>query len=206
MIQVDLDVRVGAFSVTSRFEGAGVIALFGPSGCGKSLTIKAIAGLLDHGGTVALGGEALTGAPEARGVGYVPQHDSLFPFLDVAGNVAFSGADPGPWLERVGASHLRDRRVGSLSGGERQRVALARALSAEPRLLLLDEPFASMDRATAASMMATIAELGIPTLVVSHDEGLVGPRAQSRVRFSVRSDRAGLQSRGELDTGGVESP
>ena len=112
------------------------------------------------------------------------QDYALFPHLTVARNVAYgprargrSRADAeaatARALDRLGLSRLRGRSVGGLSGGERQRVALARAIASEPRVLLLDEPFASLDvgarRAVRSELMAVLAECGLPTVLVTHD-------------------------------------
>jgi molybdate transport system ATP-binding protein len=183
----------GAFplDVELRLE-RGILVLFGPSGAGKSLTLRALAGLLPvQAGFVRVGGTALYDAERRvdapahqRRIGYVPQHHALFPFCDAAANVGFGL----PWrerrpgsprvralLEEVGIPHLARARPESLSGGERQRVALARALAVEPRLLLLDEPFASIDRAGRSALWATLRAVlerrGTPAVLVTHDAG-----------------------------------
>jgi ABC-type sulfate/molybdate transport systems ATPase subunit len=117
-----------------------------------------------------------------RRIGYVPQHHSLFPFGDVFENVAFGlprserrrdNARIRGLLEELGLGHLGRARPESLSGGERQRVALARALAVGPRLLLLDEPFASIDREGRAALRSVLRESldrhGIPAVFVTHD-------------------------------------
>src|SRR5262249_8351464 len=148
--------------------------LFGPSGVGKTLALQALAGLLPGvRGHVRVAGEVLLDTSRrvdvpahARRIGYVPQQHALVPFLDVAGNVAFGLPPPerrGPrvtaLLDELGLRALASARPGSLSGGERQRVALGRALAVEPRLLLLDEPFASIDeegRAVLYKLVRTV--------------------------------------------------
>jgi molybdate transport system ATP-binding protein len=194
-LEARLTVRVGdrarPFSVEVELDlAAGTLVLFGPSGAGKSLTLMALAGLLRPvAGFLRVGGETVFDAerrifvpPERRRIGYVPQHDALFPFLDVADNVAFGlrRADRRrdhprvvALLEQLGLEALADRRPESLSGGERQRVALARALAVEPRLLLLDEPFASIDEEGRATLRRALREAlsahRTPAVLVTHD-------------------------------------
>lgn len=168
----------------------GVLVLFGPSGSGKSLTLQALAGLIKpQRGFVRVGGETLYDSDRRidvpthkRRLGYVPQHHSLFPFCSVARNVSFGlprreRRDDHPrvvqLLDELGLAHLAGARPASLSGGERQRVALARALAVRPRLVLLDEPFSSIDRegrgALHAVVRATLDHHAIPAVFVTHD-------------------------------------
>jgi molybdate transport system ATP-binding protein len=166
---------------------SGVLVLFGPSGVGKTLTLQALAGLLPGvRGHLRVGGEVLLDsargvvvAAEARRIGYVPQQHALFPFLDVAGNVAFGlpraerrGPKVSALLDELGLTELASARPGSLSGGERQRVALGRALAVEPRLLLLDEPFASIDDEGRAALQkllrGAIDRRAVPAVLVTH--------------------------------------
>ena len=174
-----------AFDTPAR----GVTALFGASGAGKTTIVNAIAGLLrPQRGHVRLGGidllDTATGVDvpiEERGVGYVFQDARLFPHLTVDGNLRF-GDRRNRRRPRViahddvvallGIGHLLARRPGALSGGERQRVALGRALLAQPRLLLLDEPLASLDGARRAEILPYLErlrdEVGLPIVYVSH--------------------------------------
>ncbi len=168
----------------------GVLVLFGPSGAGKSLTLQALAGLVQpERGYLRVGGETLYDSEQRidvpthkRRIGYVPQHNSLFPFCSVVRNVSFGlprreRSDDHPYvcelLDELGIAHLADARPPSLSGGERQRVALARALAVRPRLLLLDEPFSALDRdgrdALRATLRATLDHHKIPAVFVTHD-------------------------------------
>jgi len=168
----------------------GVLVLFGPSGAGKSLTLQALAGLVDaERGFVRVGGEVLYDSERRidvpahrRRIGYVPQHNSLFPFCSVARNVSFGlprrdRRDDHPYvrqlLDELGIAHLADAMPPSLSGGERQRVALARALAVRPRLVLLDEPFSALDRegrgALRDAVRATLDHHGTPAVFVTHD-------------------------------------
>ncbi len=163
-----------------------IVALLGPSGSGKSTLLRVVAGLeRPAAGRVRIDGVDVTGlAPHRRGVGLVFQDDLLFPHLDVAGNVAFGlrmagllraarAARVDELLALVGLEGFGRRRVGALSGGEAQRVALARALAPAPRVLLLDEPFAALDRALHDRLVddvrALLVGLGTTALHVTHD-------------------------------------
>ena len=165
----------------------GLTAVFGPSGAGKSTVIAAVAGLLrpDH-CRIVLDGAVLADtdsgtwvAPEARRTGMVFQDARLFPHMSVATNLRYGlrRAPPGPIafgevVSLLGIGALLDRRPHTLSGGERQRVAIGRALLAQPRLLLMDEPLASLDAARKAEIMPYLAAiktgLGLPVLYVTH--------------------------------------
>lgn len=161
-----LEARRGAFALAAELEAAAgaVTAVVGPSGAGKTTLVRLVAGADRlHGGRIVLAGEVLDDPaedrfvpPALRGVGWLPQGRSLFPHLDVVSNIAFglrarglarrdARARAAAWLERVGLSGRGDAPVATLSGGEARRVALARALAVEPRLVLLDEPFAGLD-------------------------------------------------------------
>lgn len=163
-----------------------VVALLGPSGAGKTTLLRGIAGLIPGRGAVrAHGQEVGTLAPEARGIVYLHQTPRLFPHLNVIDNVAFPMRLRGiaraaartratELLERVHLVTLSRRPIAGLSGGERQRVALARAMAADPRVLLLDEPFAALDPSLRSELRATLEallleETGPATLLVTHD-------------------------------------
>ncbi|HIF62935.1 MAG TPA: ATP-binding cassette domain-containing protein [Deltaproteobacteria bacterium] len=178
-----------SFSVKVNFKlESGVLALFGPSGVGKTLTLRALAGLeRPASGHIAFNGNTVFDSRQKlwvpawrRRVGWMPQHNALFPFKSVRANVAFglpAGEREGPrvaeLLEELTIEHLAQASPGSLSGGERKRVALARALAVEPEILLLDEPFASIDRDGRDELLAllqgTLARRSVPAVIVTHD-------------------------------------
>ena len=189
-LRVEVKHRRDAFELSATFEaGAGVTALFGPSGSGKTTLLDLIAGLeRPASGRIVIDGETLvdtsTGAwvpSHRRRVGYVFQDSRLFPHLSVRRNLGYGerfagrrGEAPqqGRIVDLLGLGALLDRQPGTLSGGERQRVAIGRALLASPRLLLLDEPMASVDVARRAEILPYLArvreEAGIPIVYVSH--------------------------------------
>jgi molybdate transport system ATP-binding protein len=160
------------------------IALVGSSGSGKTTALRILAGLESRAeGEVRFGGEVWQGEgraavpPWERGVGWVPQHDLLFPHLSVRDNLGFAGANGDELAEVAGAMHLHsllDRRPRKLSGGERQRVALGRALLSRPRLLLLDEPYSALDRSLRTGIQDWVREWAVshdvPTVLVTHDD------------------------------------
>lgn len=169
---------------------AGVTGVFGPSGAGKSSLLEVVAGLRTPArGQLRLGERVLFDTerglrlpPEQRGVGYVPQEGLLFPHWSaranlLAGRRRAEQAERGPSFDEVvdllGLRELLDKPVGRLSGGERQRVALGRALCSGPDLLLLDEPFASLDLRLRRRLLGLLVrvrdELRLPMLFVSHD-------------------------------------
>jgi len=170
------------FRLELALELDGVVALVGPSGAGKSSVLAVIAGIVrPPAGRVALDDEiwldserAINLAPDRRRVGLVFQEYALFPHMTVRQNVAYGGRERvDELLERFDLQRLAGARPPALSGGERQRVALARALSRDPGVLLLDEPLASLDSRTRATVRAELATLlpalGLPTLIVTHD-------------------------------------
>lgn len=162
-----------------------IVALLGPSGCGKTTLLRVIAGLQPHAGEVRWQSQPVAAVPaHRRGFGLVFQDQALFPHLDVARNVAFGlrmqawGAAArarrvGELLELVGLSGFNRRPVDALSGGEAQRVALARALAPRPRLLMLDEPLAGLDRPLREQLLADLPRilrsLRQTALFVTHD-------------------------------------
>ncbi|MEM1196609.1 MAG: ABC transporter ATP-binding protein [Pseudomonadota bacterium] len=165
-----------------------ITCLLGASGCGKSTLLGLAAGMLSiQTGRVALDGETLAEpghnpAPEKRPVGLVFQDGALFPHMTLAQNIAFGlvaerGApDTGEietWLARVGLGGLGDRYPHQLSGGQQQRAALARAMAPGPDVLLMDEPFASVDivlrRALRRECRILLREAGTTTILVTHD-------------------------------------
>lgn len=168
--------------------GAGeILALVGPSGAGKSSLLRVIAGLLrPASGRVLCGGQTWLDTNQGvclsarrRRVGFVFQHHALFPHLTALENVleAMEGPDrlarARRWLERVHLGGLEGRKPSQMSGGQQQRVGVARALAREPEVLLLDEPFSSVDRVTREKLHLELAELlqglAIPVLLVTHD-------------------------------------
>jgi iron(III) transport system ATP-binding protein len=164
-------------------EHGELVALLGPSGSGKTTLLRVIAGFEQPDqGTVAIGGRPVVGPgtwvePEQRHVGMVFQDGALFPHLTVAANVAFGHPREGrveDCLELVGLAHRGRSYPHELSGGEAQRVALARALATEPEVVLLDEPFASLDAGLRdrlrEQVVAILREAGASALLVTHDQ------------------------------------
>src|SRR5215831_9330082 len=184
---------LGSFGLDVAFEVPmrGITALFGPSGSGKTTILRCVAGLNRLPGFLSVGGavwqDDSTGKslePHERPVGYVFQEASLFAHLSVGGNLRYGyrravrgGAKEEIRFDEVvdllSIGHLLDRATGALSGGERQRVALGRTLLAQPRLLLMDEPLAALDRMSKEDILPYFetlhASLSIPVLYVSHD-------------------------------------
>ena len=194
-LAIDLGPRTLRASLRSR---SAAIALIGPSGAGKSTLLRAIAGVERRArGTIAFDGTPWqdgAGAfvsPWLRRVGWVPQDGMLFPHLSVRENLAYAArVDVAPIASMLDVDHLLDRRPRHLSGGERQRVALGRALAAGPRLLLLDEPFAALDRPLRAQLGAAVAAWSrahaIPLVVVTHDPADVAVLADES--WEIRGD------------------
>jgi molybdate transport system ATP-binding protein len=188
MIEVEIAKRLGSFALDARFAAAesGIVALFGRSGAGKTSIVNALAGLLrPDRGRIAVAGEALFDSargidlpPERRRVGYVFQDGLLFPHYSVRRNLLYGrrSGDASVGFDQVvsllGLEMLLERKPDALSGGEKQRVALGRALLAEPRLLLMDEPLASLDPGRKAEILPFIErmrdEFRIPIVYVTH--------------------------------------
>ena len=180
---VDVSVRRGDCLVAGVFAGdERSVALFGRSGAGKTTVLDMIAGLVrPDRGHVRVDGETLFDdaaridvKPEQRRIGYVFQEARLFPHMSVRANLCYGAPDrdlsPVAFL---GLDPLLDRRPRTLSGGEARRVAIGRALLARPRLLLLDEPTASLDRARADDVLAAVEQVRdharVPLILVTHD-------------------------------------
>ena len=182
----DLPVLVG---VDLEVAQASTTAVLGPSGCGKTTLLRLVAGFLrPDAGVIRLGGELVadpsTSVPTARRrVGYVAQEGALFPHLDVTRNITFgldrsarrSGRRVEELLELVGLpAGVAHRYPHELSGGQQQRVAVARALAPEPRVVLLDEPFSSLDAGlraeTGRAVIHALQASGATAILVTHDQ------------------------------------
>jgi ABC-type sulfate/molybdate transport systems ATPase subunit len=194
VLSVAIRKELAGFTLDIMFTvPCGLTVLFGPSGAGKSLTLQSIAGLfplsearIELGGTVWHDSErGLYLPPQSRHIGYVPQHYALFPHLTVEQNIAFGlkvhdrqgrkkrKQRVSELLELMQLHGLERRRPAQLSGGQQQRVALARALARDPALLLLDEPFSSLDAAVRETlreeMRALHKRVHVPIVLVMHD-------------------------------------
>jgi molybdate transport system ATP-binding protein len=188
MIAARFQGRLGDFrlDVTIEAPASGVTVLFGPSGSGKTSVLRCLAGLTRVGGRLSVGREVWQDGgrfvpPHRRRVGYVFQDAALFEHLTVKENLLYgrrrAGLGVDAEFERIvavlGLEGLLARGAGRLSGGERQRVAIGRALLSAPRLLLMDEPLASLDAARKAEVIPYIetlcSEAGMPIFYVTHD-------------------------------------
>ena len=204
-LAVRLHSRLGNFEISAEFEaGAGVTALFGHSGSGKTSILKMIAGLVrPQSGFVRTGGRTLFDseagtdlAPPKRRIGMVFQDARLFPHMSVARNLTYGrwagkrgdGADLERITELLGIGALMSRYPATLSGGEMQRVAIGRALLADPALLLMDEPLASLDQARKREILPYLEEVrdetGLPIVYVSHEVDEVARLADTLVLLS----------------------
>jgi iron(III) transport system ATP-binding protein len=174
LADVDLDVADGSMT-----------AILGASGSGKTTLLRLVAGFEDiDAGTITIGGRVVDDThrrirSQHRGVGFVPQEAALFPHLTVRGNIGFGVArrDRGrvtELIDLVGLGGMDRRFPHQLSGGQQQRVALARALAIRPRVVLLDEPFSSLDAALRVGLRRDVArilaETGTTTIIVTHDQ------------------------------------
>lgn len=191
MLSVQVEKHLGEFALEVAFTSESrATALFGPSGAGKTSLINMIAGLLrPDRGRVEIDGEVLFDSAAQidvpawrRRMGYVFQEGRLFPHFTVRHNLEYGRwvgghkSDPAAFkhvVELLDIGHLLDRRPGKLSGGERQRIAVGRALLMQPRLLLLDEPLASLDSARKRDILPYLERLRdearVPMIYVSHN-------------------------------------
>jgi iron(III) transport system ATP-binding protein len=179
--------------VTLHVPHGSFTTVLGPSGCGKTTLLRLIAGfLVPESGRIAFGDTKVAGdgvrplAPQARRVGYVPQEGALFPHLDVAANISFGlpreARGGSQARDRVAEmldlvelpADFRDRRPDELSGGQQQRVALARSLAPQPAVVLLDEPFSSLDAglrdSTSRAVKRALEATNTTALLVTHDQ------------------------------------
>jgi len=178
---------VAVENINLDVKGGEIIALLGPSGCGKTTLLRIVAGFIAQSeGRVIIGDEIVDALPpNRRAVGIVFQNYALFPHLTIADNVAYGLAARGMdktarqreaqrLLDLVQLSSMGERLPRQLSGGQQQRVALARALAIKPSILLLDEPFAALDKNLRLDMQIEVKRLqrgaGITTLIVTHDQ------------------------------------
>jgi molybdate transport system ATP-binding protein len=205
MLVVDVEKQLGDFNLAVNFETkAGAAAFFGPSGSGKTSLVNMIGGLLKPDrGHIALGEDVLFDSAarinvpaHRRRIGMVFQEGRLFPHMTVARNLDYGRrmnglADDPAERQRIvdllDIGALLQRRPGRLSGGERQRVAIGRALLMKPRLLLLDEPLASLDRARKLEILPYLARLRdeakVPMIYVSHLAGEIQRLCSQVVRI-----------------------
>src|SRR6516164_6500871 len=211
----DISHRFGEFvavrDINLDVAGGELVALLGPSGCGKSTLLRIVSGFIRQSqGRVLFDGEAVDHLPASRrGAGIVFQNYALFPHMTVAQNVAY-GLEAQKWpRQRIGPrvaemlalvhmSEFAQRKPRQLSGGQQQRTALARCLATDPKVLLLDEPFAALDKNLRLDMQIEVKRLqreyGITTILVTHDQ----EEALSM------ADRIAVMARGRIEQ--VSSP
>jgi putative spermidine/putrescine transport system ATP-binding protein len=199
-------------NINLDIRGGEIIALLGPSGCGKTTLLRIIAGFIAQSeGRIIIGDDIVDALPpNRRAVGIVFQNYALFPHLSISENVSYGLAARGVdkatrqreaqrLLELVQLPAMADRLPRQLSGGQQQRVALARALAIKPSILLLDEPFAALDKNLRLDMQIEVKRLqrvsGITTLIVTHDQ----EEALSM------ADRVAVLSHGKLEQFGSPS-
>jgi molybdate transport system ATP-binding protein len=217
VLALEVEKQLGALSLAAGFQIAGgATALFGPSGAGKTSLINMIAGLLKPDrGCIVLddtilfdAAKAINVPPHRRRIGYVFQEGRLFPHLSVRQNLDYGRRMSGrsrdaAEFERIaallGITHLLPRRPRMLSGGERQRVAIGRALLMQPRLLLLDEPLASLDAGHKGEILPYLIRLrdeaAVPMVYVSH----IAAEVRQIATHIVRLDQGRV-----ADIGGLE--
>jgi molybdate transport system ATP-binding protein len=193
MLTVNIEKDLADFRLRIAFElDNRILVLWGPSGAGKTTTLECLAGLRKPDrGEIMLQEQVLYSSSarldlpaRLRHIGYLFQDHNLFPHMTVEQNIKYGipkiqgkqrTANHRELMEQFGIQHLGGRYPHQISGGERQRAALIRALVTEPRLLLLDEPFSSLDQQAHVSLRDTIRELhaqwNIPVIVVTHDQG-----------------------------------
>src|SRR5580704_8227065 len=227
MLIVEIEKQLGVFTLNTQFTSeGGATVLFGPSGAGKTSVINIIAGLLrPDRGRIVLDDDVLFDAAARidvpawrRRIGYVFQEGRLFPHLSVKHNLDYGrwmgghAADPPAFarvVELLDIGPLLDRRPGKLSGGERQRVAVGRALLMQPRLLLLDEPLASLDVAHKREILPYLVRLrddaAIPMVYVSHTAAELRRIATTVVRLDAGQVVAsgGLELLNDVDPDGL---
>lgn len=215
-IQIALSRKDFALKVELELPANGISVLFGPSGSGKTSLLRCLAGLETPTGTITLAGErwldsarGLSKPTWKREIGYVFQEASLFEHLNVEQNLLYGfrrsshsvqRGELDSTLELLGIAHLLARPVQTLSGGERQRVAIARALAARPKLLLLDEPLASLDLARRKEVLPWLERLhealSIPVVYVTHTVEELARLAD----FVVLLNQGLVQASGPLDS------
>jgi molybdate transport system ATP-binding protein len=205
MLSIDAEKQLGRLHLVTKFTtDAGVTALYGSSGSGKTSIINMIAGLVEPDrGRIALDKEVLFDSeagvnmpPHRRGIGYVFQEGRLFPHMNVRANLDYGrwasgkprdGAAFTRVVDLLGLGQLLTRRPGALSGGERQRIAIGRALLMQPRLLLLDEPLASLDVDRKDEIFPYLEllrdESHVPMIYVSHSPDEIRRIANAVVRL-----------------------